>query len=247
MPCRGRGSLLPRRARCHGVNQRPAPARVSREVLYEVNAAGCPRRDSELGLRVLGLNLASLCSRTHAGVCACSCAPPGWPLGSCSDRAIGDRRARHRTCPRDGFVLWLSQEQQFLCRSISESAWRSRAALAQPQRVPAGLRWLSVALSSPQSHLSPSRLVGTIPAASLPPSQARTTPHPPSLQTPCSGPRLRFQQRMAVSPSPPLAPQLPVICTQLFLGHLFFLLLLLFQAPSCAEADVPARTSHDLG
>lgn len=171
-------------------------------------------------------------------------APPGWPWGSGSDPATGKRQARRRTHPCDGFVLRLSQEQRFLCRSTSESAQWSRAAPAELQRVPAGLRWLSGAPSSPKRHLSPSCLAGSIPAASLPAG------HGPPRVLPHRRPHARVHGcgfgtgRLLLHPLP--LPRSSLSPAGSFSWAIFFYFIL-FQVPSCAEADVPARTSCDLG
>lgn len=159
MPCRGRGSFQLRRARCHGVNQRPALVGL-RLMLPGAHAGQGPR--------VLGPHFAPTYARAGSG------APPSWPWGSCVDQATGN------CCP-SVLAMVLSSGCR---RSSNFFAAASPKALGGAERLRLSC---SVSLQGcggcwwPQE--SPFSILprGDRPS-SIPPSPAWTTLRPPSLR-----------------------------------------------------------------
>lgn len=161
-----------------------------------------------------------VCSCTRMGVCTLVCTSRlvlGLPVGPSRWRSPGQvpNASPRRLCPLPVAGAAVSLPQHLQKRLAEQSG--SGSAAARPRRAAVAVGGPLLSRESPFSIL-PRRDH----PSSIPPSQAWTALHPSSLQTPCSGPRLRLQHRTAASPSPPLTPQLPVACTQLSLGRLFF-------------------------
>lgn len=159
MPCRGRGSFQPRRALCHGVNQRPALVGVRLTLLGAHTGQGP---------RVLRPHGASTYAR------AASCAPASWPWGSCVDQAAGNRWPR---VP----VMVLSSGCR---RSSNFFAAASPKALGGAERLRLSC---SVSLQGCSDCWWPQESPFSILprgdcSSSIPPSQAWTTLRPPSLR-----------------------------------------------------------------